>query len=312
MNKNDADSITVQVPATTANIGPGFDCLGAALTLYNQFKFTLSDTQTTITVTGKEANKVSTDKTNLLYQSFLRLYQHLDQTPPHVAIEIELGVPLARGLGSSATAIIGGLVGANQLAGKPLTPEQLRALAIAIEGHPDNVVPALGGNCVLSVAAENSWQITPIHWNSQIIPVVAIPDFELSTEAARAVLPPQVSYSDAIFNISRLGLLIRGLETGNPDWLKSALEDKLHQPYRKSLIQGYEAVKQEAIAAGAYGMVISGAGQTLLALAEQSQAEAVCQAMQQAWENQGVKVEVRSLSLDTQGVVVQTYSSSNC
>ncbi len=308
MNKNNTDLIIVQVPATTANIGPGFDCLGAALTLYNQFKFTLSET-TTITVTGGEAHKVSTDKTNLLYQSFLRLYQHLEQTPPPVAIEIELGVPLARGLGSSATAIIGGLVGANELAGKPLSTQQLSNLAIAIEGHPDNVVPALGGNCVLSVATENSWQITPINWHSQITPVLAIPDFELSTEAARAVLPPQVSYSDAIFNISRLGLLIRGLETGNRDWLTSALEDKLHQPYRQTLIPGYEVVKQAAIAAGAYGMVISGAGPTLLALAGQSQAEAVSQAMQQAWENQAVKVEVRSLSLDTQGTVVKPILS---
>jgi homoserine kinase len=304
MNKNDTDSIIVQVPATTANIGPGFDCLGAALTLYNQFKFTLSDIETSITVTGKEADKVSTDKTNLLYQSFWRLYQHLDKTPPPVAIEIDLGVPLARGLGSSATAIIGGLIGANELAGKPLTSEQLRELAIAIEGHPDNVVPALDGNCALSVATENGWQITQINWHSQVTPVVAIPDFELSTEAARAVLPSQVSYSDAIFNISHLGLLIRGLETGNPDWLTSALEDRLHQPYRKNLIQGYEAVKEAALAAGAYGMVISGAGPTLLALVEQSQAEAVGQAMEQAWENQGVKVEVRSLSLDLKGAKV--------
>ena len=308
MNKNDTDSLTLRVPATTANIGPGFDCLGAALTLYNQFRFTLSDTETTINVTGKEADKVSTDQTNLLYQSFLRLYQHLDKIPPHVAIEIDLGVPLARGLGSSATAIVGGLVGANELAGKPLTSEQLRDLAIAIEGHPDNVVPALGGNCVLSVGTENSWQIIPINWNSQITPVVAIPDFELSTEAARAVLPSQVSYGDAVFNISHLGLLIRGLETGNPNWLKSALEDKLHQPYRKSLIRGYESVRQEAMAAGAYGMVISGAGPTLLALVGSSQAEAVSQAMEQAWENQGVKVEVRSLFLDTQGTVVSLHN----
>ena len=146
------EQVTVKVPATTANLGPGFDCIGAALTLYNQFKFTLaSETGVKIKVTGTEAERVSTDSSNLVYQSFVRLYKQLRKTPPNVEIEIELGVPLARGLGSSATAIVGGLVGANQLAGTPLQLSEVMELAIAIEGHPDNVVPALLGNCQLSV-----------------------------------------------------------------------------------------------------------------------------------------------------------------
>ncbi len=135
-------SITVTVPATTANLGPGFDCIGAALTLYNEFKFTrLEEGGLTIHVTGSEAERVQTDESNLLYQAFLKLYQYIEQTPPSVKMEIQLGVPLARGLGSSATAIVGGLIGANELAGTPLSQLQVMELAIAMEGHPDNVVP---------------------------------------------------------------------------------------------------------------------------------------------------------------------------
>jgi homoserine kinase len=292
----------VTVPATTANLGAGFDCIGAALTLYNEFKFTLtSEATSTIAVIGEEANKVSTDKSNLLYRSFVKFYDYIQQTPPPVEIEIKLGVPLARGLGSSATAIVGGLVAANQLAGNPLNQSEIINLAIAIEGHPDNVVPALLGNCQLSVGETDNWHICEIPWHRDLVPVVAIPDFELSTEEARSVLPKQISRSDAIFNISRLGLLIRALETNNPDWLTAALEDKLHQPYRQTLIRGYAEVKLAAIAAGAYGMVISGAGPTLLALTKSTRAEIVAAAMGEAWAKIGVTAQVRSLYLDPQG-----------
>ncbi|NES85998.1 MAG: homoserine kinase [Moorea sp. SIO2B7] len=301
--------VTVTVPATTANIGPGFDCIGAALSLYNQFMFTLTqdvemEAGVRITVKGTEAGKVSTDKSNLLYQSFVKLYQHLGQTPPNVEIEIQLGVPLARGLGSSATAIVGGLVGANQLAGNPLNVQEVMELAIAIEGHPDNVVPALLGNCQLSVGYQDNWEICTIPWHKDLIPVLAIPEFELSTQEARSVLPVNINRSDAIFNIARMGLLVRGLETNQGDWLKVALEDKLHQPYRQKLIRGYDAVKSAAIAAGAYGMVISGAGPTLLALVNVKKADAVALAMKETWQKEGVIAKVRSLSIDTQGAKI--------
>jgi homoserine kinase len=301
------NNLIVTVPATTANIGPGFDCIGAALTLYNQFQFTLlleTDEDVKITVNGTEAERVSTDKNNLLYQSFVKLYQHLGKTPPSVAIDIQLGVPLARGLGSSATAIVGGLVGANQLAGNPLSTIEVMELAIAIEGHPDNVVPALLGNCRLCAGEASNWQICEVFWHSHIVPVVAIPNFELSTEEARSVLPTHISRSDAIFNIARLGLLVKGLETGCGDWLQMAMEDKLHQPYRQGLIRGYEAVKSAALAAGAYGMVISGAGPTLLALSDRDRSDSVAAAMLAAWRNEGILAEVRSLAIDTHGATI--------
>lgn len=297
-------STTITVPATTANLGPGFDCIGAALTLYNKFKFShLDQGEVTISVTGAEALKVQTDQSNLLYQAFAKFYEYIQQTPPPVKIEIELGVPLARGLGSSATAIVGGLLGANFLAGEPLSQLQVMELAIAMEGHPDNVVPALLGGCRLAATGveQSLWEICEVPWCETVIPVVAIPDFELSTHEARQVLPVEVSRADAIFNAAHLGLLLRGLQTGKGDWLKAALQDKLHQPYRKSLIKGYDAVNSAALMAGAYGMVISGAGPTLLALTDTSHSPDVAAAMAAAWQEQGITSVVRSLSIDTQG-----------
>jgi homoserine kinase len=303
-----SSTVTVTVPATTANIGPGFDCIGAALTLYNQFKFTSLDSSSSaeliIEVVGTEAHLVKTDETNLVYKAFAKFYEHLRQTPPPVQIEISLGVPLARGLGSSATAIVGGLVAANQLAGAPLDRSEVMKRAIAIEGHPDNVVPALIGGCQLAASGGDvlkAWEICDIPWHSNIVPVIAIPNFELSTQAARRVLPNDISRADAIFNIAHLGLLLRGLETGRGDWLRTALQDRLHQPYRQALIPGYDAVNAAALKAGAYGMAISGAGPTLIALVDSPGAEAVATAMVNAWKAEGILAEARSLSLDTEG-----------
>ena len=304
-------TITVTVPATTANLGPGFDCIGAALTLSNQFTFTRLDSspdgeteEVKITATGLEAEKVQTDRTNLAYQAFVKLYQSLHQSPPTVAIEIGLNVPLARGVGSSATAIVGGLVAANYLAGEPLSQTEVMLLAIAMEGHPDNVVPALLGGCRLAATSDTGWEICEIPWHPDIVPVVAIPDFELSTAEARRVLPMEYSRADAIFNTAHLGLLLRALETGHSHWLRAALQDRIHQPYRQSLIKGYQAVQEAAMAAGAHGLVISGAGPTLLTLTDSTTALAVEEAMATAWQAEGVNAVVRSLSLDTQGAQI--------
>ena len=300
-------TVKVSVPATTANLGPGFDCIGAALNQYNHFQFNLIEMEppkVTITITGKEALRVSCDHNNLVYQSFLKLYQYLGQTPPSVAIDINLGVPLARGLGSSATAIVGGLIGGNKLAGDPLSLSEIMELAITIEGHPDNVVPALLGNCQLSVGEAGSWQFCPIAWHPDLIPVVAIPNFELSTQEARAVLPTHLSRHDAIFNIAHLGLLIKALETGNRDWLMMALDDKLHQPYRQKLIKGYNSLKKAALSVGAYGLVISGAGPTVIALASSEHAEQVSLAITNAWMHVGIEAEALLLSIDSDGARV--------
>lgn len=308
---------TIIVPATTANLGPGFDCIGAALTLYNQFKFSIlgsdtpleADRALRILVKGLEADRVKTDDTNLVYIAFAKLYEHLGHSPPPVQIEIQLGVPLTRGLGSSATAIAGGLMGANHLAGKPLSDRELVQLAIDIEQHPDNVVPALLGGCRLTarvgeaIAAEGGWEICEVPWHPEIVPVVAIPDFELSTEKARSVLPTHYIRADAIYNTAHLGMLLRGLETGNGKWLAVGMSDRIHQPYRENAIAGYHAVRTAALDNGAYGMAISGAGPTLLALCPVERSGDVADAMVAAWQEIGVNAEAKALQIDTQGAI---------
>jgi homoserine kinase len=300
---------TVTVPATTANIGPGFDCIGAALSLFNRFHFSpLPDLAQPLQIeaTGAEADRVQCSADNLAYRAFLRLYQQIQQPAPPIHLHIELAVPLARGLGSSATAIVGGLVGANAIAGSPLNQMELAALAIDLEGHPDNVVPALIGGCRLAATqADSTWTICEIPWHQDVVPVVVIPDFELSTAKARQVLPATYSRQDAIFNTAHLGLLVRALQTGEAAWLKTALQDRIHQPYRQSLISGYAAVEQAALAAGAYGLVISGAGPTLLALAHSSAAPMVKAAMAQAWKEVGVTATAHILPIAAAGTVVE-------
>ena len=302
-------SVTVRVPATTANIGPGFDCLGAALTLYNQFTFSElpvdSSHELEITVKGINADRVSRNADNMVVKAMETFYSKLNQPIPKLKIDIEMDVPLARGLGSSATAIVGGLVGANELAGQPFSMQQIADLATEIEGHPDNVVPALLGGCRLSASGiDRDWEVSQLSWHASVIPIVAIPAFELSTAAARQVLPATYSRSDVVFNMAHLGLLMQGLSTENPDWLKAALQDKVHQPYRKALIPNFDSVEAAAIAAGAYGVVISGAGPTILALSNLPSAQNVAQAMKQTWESVGIETLAIVLQLDTDGVKI--------
>lgn len=307
-------ALDIQVPATTANIGPGFDCLGAALSLYNRFQFTplvssasSEPSQLIIQVTGYGAEQLPTNAQNLVYRAFAAIYQHLGQTPPAIKIDISLDIPQARGLGSSATAIVAGLIGGNELANRPLDSSELLQLAIDLEGHPDNVVPAMLGGCCLATQdlTSDKWQICAIDWSPEVVPIVAIPDFELKTDLARNALPATCGYDDAIFNMSHLGFLIKGLEQANANLLKTALDDRMHQPYRLKLIPGFAEAYQSALEAGAYGLVISGAGPTLLALSGPESADAIAHAIRNQWQTSNLSVETRVLSLDRQGATVQ-------
>ncbi|ERN41873.1 homoserine kinase [Rubidibacter lacunae KORDI 51-2] len=288
------------VPATTANLGPGFDCLGVALQLYNKFLFAPAS-KTSICAIGPEADRVATDERNLLYRAYRRYFDELGWETPPIAIEIRMGVPLARGLGSSATAIVGGLVAADRIAGSQLKSDELADMATAIEGHPDNVVPALFGGCCLSASDDTGTTTCQLPWHDTIVPVVAIPDFELSTAAARAVLPDEFSRADAVFNVAHFGMLVRGLATGNGDLVRVGMSDRLHQPYRLPLISGWEQVRSAARAAGAWGVAISGAGPTLLALTPSDRAPAVADAMAVAWRAKGIEAIARPLALDRRG-----------
>jgi homoserine kinase len=297
-------SVSVRVPATTANLGAGFDCIGAALSLYNEFIFTPHE-RLQITAHGTEADRVDVNSTNLAYKAFQQVFTRLQRATPGIKLDIHLDVPLARGLGSSATAIVGGLLGGNAMAGFPLSPAEIMAMSIEMEGHPDNVVPALIGGCRLAASAGEKWEICDVPWHHKVVPVVAIPNFELSTAEARQVLPATYSRADAVFNISHLAMLLRGLETGNGQWIQTGLADRIHQPYRQQLIQGYADVEKAAVAAGAYGLVISGAGPTLLALVDESRAASVVTAMSAAWQAIGIKPIVQILQLDTAGAQVK-------
>jgi homoserine kinase len=294
-------TFAVSVPATTGNLGPGFDCLGAALTLYNRFKFAHAS-ELQITAAGIYGKEVALDRSNLIYQSFTKFYERLGEPVPTISLHVEAEIPMARGLGSSATAIVAGIVGANLLAGSPRSQRELLDLAIALEGHPDNVVPAMLGGCYLSASRQDGgWEFCRLGWHRDLAIALAIPNFELSTAKARAVLPQQVPMHDAIFNASHLALLTQAVVTGDPDWLTTALQDKLHQPYRQSLIMGMENVEKAAIAAGAYGMVISGAGPTLLALGSVSKIEAIGKAMVNAWQELGTIALKKCLSIAGDG-----------
>lgn len=296
--------VCVTVPATTANLGPGFDCLGAALNLYNRFRFRPRHDDS-VSIRYRGTDHVSLGKENLAYRAFSRVFEMVSQPVPGVEIDLELNVPLARGLGSSATAIVGGVLGANALGELNLTLETLLQLAIALEGHPDNVVPAMKGSCQLCVQApKGRWIFCPLDWHESIQMVVGVPDFKLSTQTARGVLPKTISLPDAVFTASHLGLLIRGLQTGEGDWLRAALQDRLHQPSRSELITGFKAVQSAALTAGAYGVVISGAGPTVLALCEAGRRHQVGEAMITAWQQLDVDAEALRVDLERSGATV--------
>lgn len=302
------EGVWVSVPATTANLGPGFDCLGAALTCYNRFHFAPGSPEQPVVIQaqGAEAHRVATDASNLVYQAFCAAFAQGQRVVPPVRLTIDLGVPLARGLGSSSTAIVAGLLGANALGGGFLDRDSLAQLATDLEGHPDNVVPALLGGCRLATVDDQGqgW-LCEIPWHPAIVPVVVVPDFELSTVAARQVMPQQYRREEVVYTAGHVGLLIRALATGNGDWLRVAMGDRIHVPYRQGLIPGYGEVVTAAQAAGAYGVTISGAGPTLLALASPDRAAAIAAAMAEAWTATGVAiVQAQALALDLQGATV--------
>jgi len=297
--------VAVDVPATTANIGPGFDCLGAALDLGNRFELRVIEgggERFDLIIQGSEGSHLRGGPDNLVYRSAQRVWREAGEEPVALEARVQLAVPPARGLGSSATAIVAGLIGANALVGEPLSREKLLELAIDIEGHPDNVVPSLvGGLCMTARAASNRWRVVRCEWEPSVKAVVAIPSIRLSTSEARRAMPRSIPIPDAVLNLGALTLLLQGLRTGNGDLIADGLHDRIHEPYRWGLIQGGRAVREAALEAGAWGCLISGAGPTLLALASASVAEAVSMAMVKAWQAEGVASTGAVLDLQMAG-----------
>jgi homoserine kinase len=297
--------VVVDVPATTANLGPGFDCLGAALDLNNRFAMRRIEgggERFELIIEGTEGSHLRGGPENLVYRAAQRVWKAAGLEPVALEARVRLAVPPARGLGSSATAIVAGLMGANALVGEPLSKEKLLELAIDIEGHPDNVVPSLlGGLCMTAKAASQRWRVVRCEWTPSVKAVVAIPSIRLSTSEARRAMPKAIPVGDAVVNLGALTLLLQGLRTGNGDLISDGMHDRLHEPYRWRLITGGDQVKQAAMDAGAWGCAISGAGPSVLALCEEDKGPAVSRAMVKAWEAAGVASRAPVLNLQTSG-----------
>lgn len=290
--------VRVLVPASTANLGPGFDAFGLALALYNTVEMQ-EDEGTHISISGEGAQTLAQDASNLVVRAAQRLFDAAGVRLRGLRLALHNAIPLGRGLGSSAAAIVGGLVAANELAHRPLTRPDLLKLAVQMEGHPDNVAPALLGGLVVASASESELVYAQVTLPPMRL-VVAVPDFALLTREARAVLPASVSRQDAVFNLGRAALVLLALQRGDYALLARALDDRLHQPYRAQLIPGMEAVCAAARAAGAAGVALSGAGPSLVAFAKRDHVR-IGEAMQRAWASQGVQARALVLEVDQQG-----------
>lgn len=305
--------VSVKVPATSANIGPGFDCLGLALPIYN----TITIEETVLPGTGIEINMMSEDEVfdemifdnipkdenSIVYKAVEMLYNSIGQEPSELKINIQSQIPITRGLGSSAAVIVGGLMAANKLLGSPADETALLSIATEVEGHPDNVAPAILGGFVLSSQEEDGSIICQkLDWPEEWDITVCIPDFELSTNIARSVLPENIPLSDAVFNAKHLAMLIDAVNKKDEKLMKIALKDKLHQPYREKLVPGMkeimDAFKHED---GVLGTVLSGAGPTMLVISHKYDLDKIKATVQEIWEGQSIKVDIKTLKVEPEG-----------
>lgn len=308
--------ISVKVPASSANIGPGFDCLGLALPIYN----TITIEETVIPGTGIEINmipednnfdeiafeNIPKDENNIAYKAIELLYNSIGQEPSELKINISSQIPIARGLGSSSSVIVGGLIAANKLLGNPADEAALLALATEIEGHPDNIAPAILGGFVLSNQEDDGTiSYCKLNWPDEWDLTVCIPDFELSTNIARSVLPKEVPMSDAVFNAKHLAMLIEAVNTKDDKLMKRALQDRLHQQYREKLIPGMkEIIEALKLEDGVLGCVLSGAGPTLLVISHKYDIDKIKTTVKDIWNLQNIRADIRTLKVEKNGAQI--------
>ena len=294
--------ITWRVPATSANLGPGFDCLGLALNLYNETTFSLEGNALSVEINGEGMNLLPLNEQNLILKSFSHLYQRADaRVPRGLRVVSANSVPVSSGMGSSASAVLAGLLGANSLLDEPFSREEILHLATELEGHPDNVAPALMGGLVVSAQKDAqifARQLPIAEWEILIV----TPDVKWTTQEARAALPKEVPLSDAVFNIGRATLVTQALADGDIPLLREVMEDRLHQAYRLAKIRGAEASLKSTRELGA-GVAISGAGPSLIAFAEKGQLEEAETALLSGFKKEGVKAKVRRLRPDFAGCI---------
>lgn len=308
--------VSVKVPATTANIGPGFDCLGMALPIYN----TITIEETVLPGTGIEINVIAEsaaidelslehiplDENSLVYKAVELLYNSIGQTPSELKINIHSNIPVARGLGSSASVIVGALIAANELLGKPADEVALLSIACEIEGHPDNITPAIVGGLVLSSQEDDGSVIyRKLNWPTEWAITVCVPDFELSTDIARSVLPKEVPMKDAIFNAQRLGMFVQAVNTKDAELMKLALKDKLHQPYRMKLVPGLDKIMDNLRHIDSVlGCVLSGAGSSILVISEKNDLDKIRGIVKDTWTDQNIKSDIKTLNIEQTGAQI--------
>lgn len=299
--------IRVKVPATTANMGPGYDVLGMALSQYSTFQCQ-EDDKISLTIKGLESEKlVNQDhEANLVVRSMNHLFKYVDKYPKGYQLEIINDIPLARGMGSSASAIVGGLLVANYLVGANLDQDEILKLATQIEGHPDNVAPALMGNIVLSTKIPDDQVIYhSIKPFDDLTCVLFIPDYEVSTSMSRAVLPQSISMADAVHTSGHLSLMLAGFMTGNKDLIGQTMVDRLHEPYRKSLIKNFDDFKASALEVGAFAFSLSGSGSTIIAYCDHDSAPHVKRAFKEVSQKYSISGTSKIIAPCSQGAVCE-------
>ncbi|HID0878339.1 TPA: homoserine kinase [Clostridium botulinum] len=291
--------VEVRLPATSANIGPGFDCLGVAVNIYN--KFFVEEIEEGIIFEGC-ADKFKNEN-NLIYVAMKKCFDKIGYKPTGLRIKIESDIPVSRGLGSSAACVVGGIVSANELAGGVLNKKELLDLAVEVEGHPDNVNPAFCGGMTASISDNREIIYSKVKVSEGIKFCALIPDFTLSTEKARAVLPKSIDYKDGIFNVGRTALMISALNNGDFHLIKYACKDKLHQDYRAKLIENFYSIKKQCEKLNSLGVFLSGAGPTIMVMLREEDKD-FSKNIKSFLETLKNKWEVRELKIDKLGTVV--------
>lgn len=308
--------VSVKVPATTANFGSGFDCIGMALPIYN----TVTIEETVLPGTGVEINVISEtsiddelaiehipkDENNIIYKAVEMLYNSIGQNPTELKINIKSQIPIAKGLGSSASIIIGGLMAANELLNRPADEVALLSIATEVEGHPDNITPALVGGLVLtSLEDDGSILYRKLKWPEEWHLTICIPNYELATDISRSVLPQEVPLKNAVFNARRTAMFIEALHTKDAALMKLALQDKLHQPYRTKLVPGLEDIMENLKhEENVIGCVLSGAGPSILIVSQKNNLDKIKSIVNETWANYNVKTDIRTLKVEEQGAQV--------
>lgn len=295
--------IEIIVPATTANIGPGFDCLGMALNLYNKVLF--EEIEDGLQIHGCEER--FNNKENLVYTSMIHTFKKVGYTPSTgFKITMDCHIPESRGLGSSAACILAGVIGATELSNSKLNKEEILKIATEIEGHPDNITPALFGGMTVSIQDQTSIHFSkvPIQNNFRIYGL--IPDFTLSTKESRAVLPQEVSFQDAVFNVGRTALMLASFMNGDLELLNFSIDDKLHQNYRASLIPEYPSIIEKLNFLDIKGSFLSGAGPAIIVIAGKDNLGLADRIQNRMLELEN-KWTVKEFNMDTQGALIKRW-----